>query len=57
MYTNNPQAIPDLKAVIAAKIRAIPREGCVRVIQNFARRVQVCLQRGGAHLENILERQ
>ena len=57
VYTNNPQKNSDLKAAIAAKIRAIPREECVRIIQNFARRVQVCLQRGGAHLEHILERQ
>ena len=41
VYTNNPQTIPDLKAATAPKIRAIPREECVRVIQNFARRVQV----------------
>ena len=57
VYTNNPQTIPNLKAAIAAKIRAIPREECVRVIQNFASQVQVCLQCGGAHLEHILERQ
>ena len=25
-----------------------------RVIENFARRIQVCLQRRGAHLEHIL---
>ena len=55
VYTNNPQTIPDLKAAIAAKIRVIPREECGRVIQNFARWVQVCLQHGGAHLEYILE--
>ena len=54
---DNPQTIPDIKAATAAKIRAIPREECARVIQNFACRVQVCLQRGGAHLEHILERQ
>ena len=34
VYTNNPQTIPDLKAAIAAKIRVIPREECVRLIQN-----------------------
>ena len=55
VYTNNPQTIPDLKAAIAAKIRAIAREECVRIIQNSARLVQVCLQHGGAHQENILE--
>ena len=53
MYTNNSQTILDLKATTAAKIRAIPREECVRVIQNFARRVQVSAawrSISGAHL-------
>ena len=53
VYGNNPQTIPDLKAAITAAIRAIPREECGRVIQNFARRIQMCLQRQGAHLEHI----
>jgi len=54
---NNPQTIPDLKAAITAAIRAIPREECGRIIENFARQIQMCLQRGEAHLENIFERQ
>ena len=57
VYGNNPQTIPDLKAAITAPIRAIPRETCGRVIENFARRIQMCLQRRGAHLEHIFERQ
>jgi len=48
-----PRLIPDLKAAITAAIRAIPREECGRVIENFARRIQMCLQRRGAHLEHI----
>jgi len=42
---NNPQTIPDLKAAI----RAMPREEWGRVIEKFARRIQMCLQRRGAH--------
>jgi len=53
VYSNNPQTIPDLKATITAAIRAIPREECRRVIENFARWIQMCLQRQGAHLEKI----
>ena len=53
VYGNNPQTIPDLKAAITAAIRANPREKCGRVIENFARRIQMCLQRRGAHLEHI----
>ena len=56
VYEHNPQTIPDLKAAITAAIRAIPREECRRVIENFARRIQVCLQRRGGHLEHIFER-
>jgi hypothetical protein len=56
VYENNPQTIGELKTAITAKIREIPKEECVRVIDNFARRMQVCLQRRGCHLEHILER-
>ena len=57
VYQGNPQKIEELKTVITAKIRAIPKEECVKVIDNFARRVQVCLQRNGGHLEHILRKQ
>ena len=53
VYANNPQSIPDLKAAIAAAIRAITREECGRVIENFARWIQVCLQHRGAHFQHI----
>ena len=54
VYQGNPQTIEELKTAITAKIRAIPKEECVKVIDNFVRRVQVCLQRNGGHLEHIL---
>jgi len=57
VYGKNPQTIPDLKAAITVALRAIPREECGRVIENFARRIQMCLQRRGAHLKYIFERQ
>jgi len=53
VYENNPQTIPDLKTAITAATRAIPREKCGRVIENFARRIQMCLQRREANLEHI----
>jgi len=49
LYGNNPQTISDLKEAV----RTIPREECGRVIENFARRIQMCLQRRGAHLEHM----
>ena len=36
VYENNPQTIGELKAAITAKIKEIPKEECVRVIDNFA---------------------
>ena len=56
VYRNNPQIIQELKQAITFQIRQIPREECARVIENFARRLEVCRQRGGGHLEHILER-
>ena len=56
VYRKKPQTIGELKAAITGKIIEIPKEECVRVIDNFARRLQVCLQRCGGHLEHILER-
>ena len=53
-YENNPQTIRDLKMAIAARIRAIPKEEGVHVIDT--RHLQVCLHCQGGHLEHILER-
>jgi len=53
VYGNNPQTIPELKTAITAAINEISREECGRVIENFARQIQMCLQRRGAHLEHI----
>ena len=53
VYRNNSQTIPGLMAAITAETRAITREECERVIQNFARRMQVCLLRREAHFEHI----
>ena len=56
VYENNPQTTGELTAAITGKIRQIPKDECVRVIDNFARRVQVCLQCRGQHLEHIVKR-
>jgi len=52
VYGNNLQTIPDLKVAITPAVRAIPREECGRVIESFARRIQMCLQRRRAQLEH-----
>ena len=46
VYDNNPPTIPDLKAAITAAIKAITREECGRVIENFVWRIQMCFQHG-----------
>ena len=59
MHENNPQTIGDFKTAITARIRTIPVEKCVCVIDNFVRRLQVYLQLQGGHFgthfgENII---
>ena len=39
VYENRPEAIAELKVAITQKIRAFNKEECVRVIDNFARRL------------------
>ena len=56
VYHDNPHTIPELKTAITTKIRTISGEECVRVIDNFACRIQVCLQPRGGYLEHIIER-
>ena len=56
LYENNLQTIGELEAAMTGQIRQIPKEECVRVIDTFARRVQVCRQHRGQHLEHILKR-
>ena len=45
-----------LESMGLCKISEIPIEECIRVSDNFALRMQVCLQRHGGYLEHILER-
>ena len=52
-YGNRPQSIAELKVAITLKIRANRKEGCVRVTDNFARRLQVCLRSNGGHLDHV----
>ena len=54
VYENRPQSIAELKVAITQTIRAIRKEECVRVFDNFACWLQVCLQRNGGHLEHVL---
>ena len=47
VYENNPPTIPELKRTITVRIKRISVEKCVRVVDNFANHVHVCLRRRG----------
>ena len=49
LYENHPQSIAELKVAIIQKICAIRKEECVRVIDNFALSLQVCLRCNSGH--------
>ena len=49
VFENHPQSIAELKVTITQKICAIRKEECVRVIDNFARSLQVCLRCNSGH--------
>ena len=57
VYGKNPQTIPELKGNVKGRLKQIPVEECIQVIDNFENCIYVCLQSLGAHLEHILERQ
>lgn len=52
VYTNKPQTIPELNSAITAQVQTVAVEECAVVLDNFVGRVQLCLRRGGAHLEH-----
>ena len=54
VYEISPQTLQELKTSIVRQTRRITREQIRNVIDHFVRRVKICLQRGGAHLEHVL---
>jgi len=54
VHEKRPQSTAELKVAITQEIHAIRKEESVKVIDNFARRLQVCLRRNGGHLEHVL---
>lgn len=53
VHQGNPQTMEELKSAITEKIIAIPKEECVKVIDDFARQVPVCTQQNGKRILNI----
>ncbi|KPJ21635.1 Transposable element Tc3 transposase [Papilio machaon] len=54
VYSNNPTSIAQLKANIHGEMAAIPRAMCERVFGNLKTRFEKCLQRDGAHLDDVI---
>ena len=52
VYSSKPKTIAELKANIVAETRRIGQDTIEAVIKNFTRRVAVCAQRGGRHIEH-----
>ena len=54
MYADKPMTLEELKSAITRFIKAIAAEICKRVIENFAVRLNECLDGRGRHMEHIL---
>ena len=56
VYRECPQTVQELKDLIVDSIQMIDQDKalCRRVIGHFQRRLNVCVERGGRHLEHVL---
>ena len=55
VYKTNPRTIGELKSNIQTEIEAIDEETCRAVMSNFIRRMEMCQQQEGGHLEELLD--
>ena len=53
MDTNHSATMDDLKQEVSDYLQVVPHETDRKVGQNFGVRINVCLNRGGAHIENV----
>lgn len=54
VYESNPRSIDELKENIRREMSSISERTCRAVIENFSRRLQVCQERNGAHLDEVI---
>ena len=54
IYRNKPTTLQQLKENVLQYSREIDQHLCERVIQSFKKRMQVCFQRKGRHLEHVI---
>lgn len=54
VFAEKPRTIQELKAVIRQKIEEIPQEMIEKVMENFRKRLQLCINLRGHHLKDII---
>ena len=54
IYRNKPTTLQQLKENVLQYSRDIDQHLCERVIQSFKKRMKVCVQRKGRHLEHVI---
>lgn len=53
-YKHKPQNLYELKTAIIEEIAAIPAQILVCVMQDFEKRLELCIQNNGHHLVDII---
>jgi hypothetical protein len=54
VYVNRPNSIQNLKDNIRADMTRIPQDTLRKVVHSVRRRVEFCLESGGAHLSDTV---
>ena len=54
VYKNNPKTVQELKAEITQFIRRIPNEMYQRIVENFAVRLNACMNQNGGNIEDFI---
>jgi len=54
VYVDTPRDIPQLQNAVEQEKRAIPRRMCEQVMTNFSRRLNMCVQNKGCHLNDVI---
>ena len=55
VYADKPTTLQELKTAITKFIKAMPEEISRKVVENFAIRLNECLNVGGSHVEHVLK--
>ena len=54
VYTHKPRTLNDSKEAIRQEFRAIDRQLLARVMEDFKKRLENCIQEDGRHLTDII---